>query len=62
MILRVVGVNHFDPTHRPKLAELMTNWAQEGDGNPCFIAVEWDQEQFRQGSGAKRTIPRPFAK
>ena len=44
MLLRIAGINHFDPLGTRKLR----NWiAQHGDrGAPTFVAPEWDQEIF----------------
>jgi hypothetical protein len=41
MILRIVGINHFDPAERQSLSEWLARCA-EAYGNPEFIAVEWD--------------------
>lgn len=47
MILRIVGISHFDPAGRQSLREWLARCA-ERHGKPDFIAVEWDSEVYGQ--------------
>jgi hypothetical protein len=47
MILRIAGVNHFDPAGRQKLVDCLLLHAKEF-GTPAFIGVEWDKDIFTQ--------------
>ena len=45
MILRIAGINHFDPAGRQRLADWLALDAKKL-GNPAFVATEWDKGIF----------------
>jgi hypothetical protein len=52
MLLRIAGINHFDPLGREKVQQWLANYAQEQPG-PSFIATEWDQVIFETVRGQR---------
>jgi hypothetical protein len=51
-ILRIAGINHFDPTIRQKLLKWLDDCSSKY-GKPDFVALEWDKKVF-EGVKAKR--------
>ena len=45
LVLRIAGVAHKDPAIRPRLIEWLAE-ISEVQGNPSFVAVEWDKGVF----------------
>lgn len=52
MLLRIAGINHFDPLGRRKLQDWVARYAN----NPAlaFVATEWDQDIFERVRGQRQ--------
>jgi hypothetical protein len=45
MILRIAGINHFDPAGRQRLTDWLA-FSSKKFGNPAFVGTEWDRDIF----------------
>jgi hypothetical protein len=57
VILRIAGVNHFDPGGRQKLVKWLLSWSKKF-GKPAFVATEWDKEIFARVKTQRKEFER----
>jgi hypothetical protein len=57
MILRIVGVNHFDPLGRQGLCDWLKQISQNY-GRPTFVATEWDKDIFLRVKAQRKRFRR----
>ena len=56
MILRIAGINHFNPRGRKKLEEWFDQLSSKAKTPPLFVAVEWNKNLFEYVKEQQRSM------